>query len=122
MQLVLPAPLSRGDAIGATAGAHQDVIGPPDGGARQHAPKDLEFRSAQSLTGARRRADRAVVLDQQQAAVRLRDALGHITFLATQGREAAYPLRDPACALHGVAVAGQGLALALRDQPVETSR
>lgn len=50
----------------------------------QRQPENRQFRPAKSLTGVGRRADRAMILNQQIAAVPCRLAARHIAFFATQ--------------------------------------
>ncbi len=47
----------------------------------QRPPENLEFRPAEPLTNRRRRADRTVILDQQETALAIGAGFGHIAFL-----------------------------------------
>jgi hypothetical protein len=59
------------------------VVDPPDQDAvAEHVLKDRQLRAAERLAGRGRGADRAVILDQQEAAVALGDHARHVAFAA----------------------------------------
>src|SRR5882757_3363626 len=81
------------DPIGAPSGAGKNMIDPfDDKPFAQHFAEDCELRATESLAGRRRRANRAVVLDEQKRAVRLFRTARHIALAAAdigKGRELA---------------------------------
>ena len=110
----------RGDhPVGAAPGAGEDVIGPLDRAVAEQRPKDRQLRSAEALTGARRRADRAVVLDQHEAAVLRPLDLGHVALGPAELGQSPQPPGERTGAIERSAVAGERVGLAERDQPVE---
>src|SRR5713226_1964008 len=77
--------IDRGDAIDAAPGAGQDVLVANDPRrVAQHAAEDVELGAAESLAARRRRADRAVILDEEKA-IALCAPFGHIAFARAQG-------------------------------------
>lgn len=79
------------DAIGAAPCARECMLDPPHRHARsQHVAEHLQLRATETLTSRGGGADRAMIL-QQQEAVRIGAPFGHVAFAGTQLRQP----RDP---------------------------
>jgi hypothetical protein len=84
----------------------------------QDGAEEGELGAAEALAGPGGDADRAVILAEEEAAVRRRGDLGHIAFLAAQRRETPEPPAEIAAA-EPRAVELEARLLSGRDQPVE---
>src|SRR5262245_15183089 len=74
--------------VSAAAGAGHDVLRARHVDAlAEDRPKRLELLRAESGARGRRRADGAVILDEQKSAVGLSLHLGHVSLLGSNGRE-----------------------------------
>src|SRR5262245_15238928 len=83
----------RSDAINAAPRARDDVLVALDRDAfAQSLAEQRQLRAAEALAGFRGHADRAVILDQQQGALRPGTDACHIAFLAADLGEALHPL------------------------------
>ena len=85
----------------------------------QHGSKYIQLGAAEALANGRRGADRAVVLDQQEAAVGLLAPRRHVALARAQLGETRDPVAQIAGAREGAAVTVALAFLAARDQAVE---
>ena len=68
----------RADLVGAAGGAFDDVGHPFDGRVGEHRPDELDLRRARVSVAAGHREDRAVLFDDEEAAVGLREPRGDV--------------------------------------------
>jgi hypothetical protein len=110
-----------GYPVGAATSAGEDVVDTLDGDVgAQHGPEYREFRTAQTLASRRRRANRAVVLDKQEASSGLFGHACHIALAAPDLRESGDLLTKRTLLAEAFAIVGNARRLAMRDQPFQS--
>jgi hypothetical protein len=110
-------PLTLADPVGAATRTGENMVDALDGDVGpQHGAKNCQFRTTQTLASCRRRANRAVVLDEQKAFPRFFGDARHVALAASNFRKRGKFLMKRTSSSDELAVIHNAGTLAVFDQ------
>lgn len=108
---------SGANSVRAAPRARRDMFDPLNGNVGpQHRTEDRELRAAQALAGAGRGTDRAMIFDEQEAAMPLLDYAPHVALPAPDIRKSLEPSLERTAFPERIPISGEAGALAMADE------